>query len=93
MSRYSKYFQNHRCEYFPCHSVSGDFFNCLFCYCPLYLLEDCGGGYTYTAAGIKDCSACLIPHKEGGYAYVLSKLNAAVTGKEAQKDQGGPHDA
>ena len=68
------YFQNNECEYFPCHKVEGDFFNCLFCYCPLYALgEGCGGNFVYTKEGIKDCSNCLIPHSEGGYLYVLSR--------------------
>ena len=44
-------------------------FNCMFCYCPLYFLEDCGGNYTYIK-GIKDCSNCLIPHKPKGYDYI-----------------------
>lgn len=39
------FFQNRACEYFPCHKgVADEDFNCLFCYCPLYLLGDeCGG--------------------------------------------------
>ena len=69
------YFQNKECEYFPCHKKEGDFFNCLFCYCPLYALgEDCGGDYTYLENGIKDCSGCLIPHGENGYAYVNNRF-------------------
>lgn len=69
------YFQNRECEYFPCHKMTGEYFNCLFCYCPLYALgERCGGRYTYTENGIKDCSACLLPHSAGGYEYVCSKF-------------------
>ncbi len=69
------YFKNTACEYFPCHKLEGDFFNCLFCYCPLYALgEACGGGFTYTPQGIKDCSNCTIPHDEGGYLYIVSKF-------------------
>lgn len=69
------YFQNTDCEYFPCHKLNGDFFNCLFCYCPLYALGDkCGGNFAYTAQGIKDCSQCAIPHSEGGYLYIMSKF-------------------
>ena len=35
------FFQNRACEYFPCHKgVADEDFNCLFCYCPLYLLGD-----------------------------------------------------
>ena len=67
-----RFFQNQACAYFPCHRVkdSSDF-NCLFCYCPLYALGDgCGGNCTYTAEGIKDCSACLLPHDPKGYEYI-----------------------
>ena len=63
-----KYFQNRECEYFPCHKTNGEDFNCLFCYCPLYALGDkCGGNFTYTAQGYKDCSACLFPHRASNY--------------------------
>lgn len=69
------HFKNTDCEYFPCHQKEGEFFNCLFCYCPLYALgERCGGHFTYTPQGVKDCSHCLIPHSEGGYRYIMSKL-------------------
>ena len=37
MSEYYKFFQNKKCEYFPCHKgIPEEDFNCLFCYCPLY---------------------------------------------------------
>lgn len=78
-----KFFQNIECEYFPCH-MTDDFgkFNCLFCYCPLYLLKDkCGGNFKYLENGIKDCSECMIPHSDKGYEYVLEHL------KEAMKNQ------
>ncbi len=72
----SAYFSNRACEYYPCHEKAGeDFFNCLFCYCPLYALgESCGGNFDYTENGIKDCSRCLIPHSRGGYAYILGRF-------------------
>ena len=70
------FFHNRECEYFPCHKIKNDNFNCLFCFCPLYALGDqCGGNYTYTEKGIKDCSGCLIPHSTGGYDYILSKFS------------------
>lgn len=71
-----RFFQNRDCPYFPCHTVkdSKDF-NCLFCYCPLYALGvGCGGDCSYTEDGIKDCSACLIPHDPKGYDYILSQF-------------------
>lgn len=81
------YFQNRDCEYFPCHKTDEDFFNCLFCYCPLYSMgSKCGGDFTFTPDGIKDCSNCLIPHKSSGYSYVISKcpevLKKCVTGED-----------
>ena len=71
-----KFCQNRNCEYFPCHNgVKEEDFNCLFCYCPLYALGDkCGGNFSYTDQGIKDCSGCLIPHSTGGYDYVISRF-------------------
>ena len=73
-----KFFQHRECEYFPCHEgADPDTFNCLFCYCPLYLMEDkCGGNFECAGPeGIKDCSKCLIPHSERGYDYIMRKLS------------------
>ena len=73
---YYKFFQNKKCEYFPCHAgADGETFSCLFCFCPLYALGDkCGGNFTYTDSGIKDCSACLRPHKMENYDDICAKL-------------------
>ena len=69
------FFRNHECEYFPCHKVENDEqFNCLFCFCPLYQMEDCGGNSTFTKDGIKDCSNCLVPHDPANYDYIISKM-------------------
>ena len=71
-----RFFQNRECEYFPCHAgVDPENFNCLFCYCPLYALGDqCGGAFTYTEAGIKDCSKCLKPHRQENYDRIMEKM-------------------
>ncbi len=71
-----RFFQNKECEFFPCHKgAEAEQFNCLFCYCPLYALgEACGGNYTYLENGIKDCSACLLPHRAGNYDYICSRF-------------------
>ncbi len=71
------FFQNRQCEYFPCHSgAEEDKFNCLFCYCPLYALgEECGGSYSYTEQGIKDCSGCLRPHRRENYSSIVKQLS------------------
>jgi Zn-finger protein len=38
--------------------------------------DQCGGNFVYTEEGIKNCSGCLLPHGENGYAYDSSKLRA-----------------
>lgn len=79
MSENYKFNQNEKCEFFPCHKVKDPKkFNCLFCYCPLYMLkEDCGGNFKYNN-GIKDCSQCLVPHGENGYEHVMSKMGDVI---------------
>lgn len=73
-----RFYSNKACEYFPCHKVdNADEFNCMFCYCPLYLLDECGGNYIINS-GVKDCSNCLIPHKVAGYDYINNKLIETV---------------
>ena len=69
------FFCNRDCEYFPCHEgIAETDFNCLFCYCPLYALgETCGGNFTLTEHGIKDCSACAIPHQRENYGSILAQ--------------------
>lgn len=68
--------QNRDCEYFPCHKgADPETFSCLFCYCPLYALgENCGGSFTYTQQGIKDCTNCLRPHRRENYSAICEKL-------------------
>ena len=75
-----KFFQNSKCEYFPCHKCGNtENFNCLFCYCPLYALgENCGGNFTYTEQGIKDCSACLRPHRKDAFDSIMEKMGAVM---------------
>ena len=79
MREHYKFFQNNKCEYFPCHKgVQQDVFNCLFCYCPLYMLKgDCGGDYIINH-GIKDCSNCTKPHDENSYEWIMSKMKLVI---------------
>ncbi len=74
------FFQHKECEYFPCHeNVDPATFSCLFCYCPLYALGDkCGGNFTYTGTGIKDCSACLRPHKRENYGSIMKHMGQVM---------------
>ena len=67
-----KYFVHQDCAFYPCHALD-NWKNCLFCWCPLYLL-DCGGAFV-VRKGIKDCSECVIPHTKEGYDYILELVN------------------
>ncbi len=67
-----KFFTNKECEYYPCHKFKH--INCLFCFCPLYQYNNCGGNYIILDNGIKDCSNCEIPHLEDGYDYIVNFL-------------------
>ena len=75
-----KFNQNRQCEFFPCHKgIKDEDFNCLFCYCPLYVLGDkCGGNFTYLDNGIKDCSNCLLPHCRENYDRIMEKIGAVM---------------
>ena len=69
----SSFFQNRNCEYFPCHEAADtERFSCLFCFCPLYHMEKCGGNYRILSNGVKDCSECTMPHTD--YNRVISML-------------------
>ena len=42
---------------------------------PAYALgERCGGGLQYTESGIKDCSACLFPHRPENYDRICARF-------------------
>jgi len=74
------FFQNRECEHSPCHKgADQESFSCLFCYCPLYALGDnCGGHFSYTKEGIKDCSSCLIPHRRENYGRMQEKMKLVI---------------
>lgn len=79
MTGHYKFNQNSKCEFFPCHSgVPNEAFNCLFCYCPLYLLKDeCGGNYKITN-GVKDCSDCIKPHDKDSYENIMKMMKVVI---------------
>jgi uncharacterized membrane protein/Zn-finger protein len=83
MTKEYAYFTHHECENFPCHDrADPDDFNCLFCYCPLYALEDrCGGDFVYQENGVKDCSGCLYPHRSENYDEIISRYNEIAAGE------------
>ena len=70
------FFRNAGCESFPCHEIGDpDNFNCMFCFCPLYAFGDkCGGNFSYTPRGVKNCINCAIPHERRNYDHILGKV-------------------
>lgn len=78
--KHYKFFSNQLCEYFPCHQgADPNNFNCLFCYCPLYALDaHCGGNFSYTDTGVKDCTKCLLPHSKFGYQHIIDQFPKLV---------------
>ena len=79
MKKHYRFINHKQCEYFPCHAIAeSDKFNCLFCFCPLYMLKDqCGGNFKYTN-DVKDCSDCQIPHGPNAYDYIMSKMDTVI---------------
>ena len=80
------------CEYFPCHKgADPENFNCLFCYCPLYVLGDrCGGKFAYLPNGYKDCSRCLFPHLRENYGVITERYGeilAAIPYPDQEDDE------
>lgn len=71
-----RFFENRECKYFPCHKDLEEF-NCLFCYCPMYLRENCLGKPNYIQKEdrvIKDCTGCTFPHQPENYDKIIEFL-------------------
>ena len=79
--RHSSFFLNKKCEYYPCHDLPEEKFSCMFCYCPLYDMENCGGDYSYTEKGAKNCKNCTFPHDRNNYGKVIKKLKEKMYGE------------
>lgn len=81
------YFSHKECEYFPCHkNADRNDFNCLFCYCPLYILGDkCGGSFKILPNGYKDCSNCLFPHLRENYDTIISRYDDICSAMKKQR--------
>lgn len=80
------FFQNRKCEFWMCHKgVPEEDFSCLFCYCPLYPVEKCGGNFTILPNGIKDCSNCTRPHNKKNYGTITREISRNMKqGKEQE---------
>ena len=80
MKNSCRYFKNDSCEFFPCHPLDGDF-NCLFCYCPLYFLDECPGNFYMKEDGekrIKVCTDCVFPHIPENYGEMMEILRKKI---------------
>lgn len=89
MKNSHRFFRNADCEYFPCHKTSRpEKFNCMFCYCPLYFFDECGGNYRLLESGVKDCTTCLIPHTPEGYDHIVGKLKERFARQRAEAGDG-----
>ncbi len=90
VGKHYSFYSNKECEFYPCHQLpEGQEFNCLFCYCPLYMLgRACGGNFKYLENGIKDCSGCTLPHRRENYGYISEKF-AAITQAMAEQEKSG----
>ena len=76
MDNSHKFFANRDCSYYPCHEGIEEM-NCLFCYCPLYHLENCPGDPSYKEKHgrmIKDCTKCSFPHHAENYDRVIETI-------------------
>lgn len=74
-----RFFRNLQCAYFPCHKgADPETFNCLFCYCPLYLAPRCIGHPKWLPNGIKDCSHCMEPHRPENYPRIIQELSSII---------------
>lgn len=72
-----RFFQNNECKYFPCHKLAGDF-NCMFCYCPMYTMDNCPGNPEYIESKgrrIKACTNCTFPHRPENYDSIMKILS------------------
>ena len=68
-----RFFKNTDCRYYPCHEGIEEM-NCLFCYCPLYHLQNCPGSPRFIEKNgrtIKVCTGCIFPHKPENYEKVI----------------------
>jgi Zn-finger protein len=74
------FFNHSECEAFPCHTTGDpDNFNCLFCYCPLYMLgRECAGSPAYSQDGVKDCTNCTLPHERENYGIIVGRFQDIV---------------
>lgn len=78
MNNSHRFFENKECKYYPCHSGVEEL-NCLFCYCPLYRMENCPGRPQYKEKNgrkFKICQNCDFPHRAENYDAIINILKS-----------------
>ena len=73
-----KFFQNKKCEFFPCHKTPVWKFNCLFCYCPLHNTKECVAN---------DCVECVYPHVKDNYDSIICALKGMYEKRKTRNVQ------
>lgn len=84
MKNTSRFYENKECEYYPCHEDI-ECLNCLFCYCPLYSMEQCLGTPKYVMHNgkeVKDCSGCKYPHQAKNFDKIIELLKTVYSNNE-----------
>ena len=74
------FFEHRDCPYYPCHKDVEEI-NCLFCYCPLYHLENCPGAPVWKESHgrrIKSCAGCTFPHRRENYDAVIQHIRDGI---------------
>jgi len=74
------YFENRNCKYYPCHKGE-EHINCMFCYCPMYRLDNCPGSPIYKEKDgrvIKVCTECTFPHNKENYHIIMERLRKEI---------------
>ena len=74
-----RYFENVACPYYPCHKKADSpanevHLNCLFCFCPMYHIENCPGNPRFKEKNgrrIKVCTDCTFPHEKDNYDEIM----------------------
>ena len=94
MSEYYKFFQNKKCEYFPCHKgIPEEDFNCLFCYCPLYTLgKSCGGNCEFLEKWSQILHEMWFSASANNYDKVISRFQEIIAVMAASDKGDMPHE-
>ena len=74
-----KYYQNKKCEWFPCHDTPVWKFNCLMCFCPFYNTKEC--------VNDNNCEECVYPHIKDNYDSIINTLKGMYESRKLKKEK------